>query len=492
MSSLRERISEDEYQLCLDYLSLFKIEGQPASELATEGQIEIFHAIIFRDSKRLEILCSTQYGKSLFVALACIILTCILKEMVAIIAPTNEKAKIIMRYYIEHLGDSPNFAQTLEKNTRLDRLRLEESKERIMLNNGGGIFVLSANSGSTKGIEAAMGAGAKNVILDEAGLVPDIIEATIFRMIAGKGPEAFYCKIGNPWYRNHFLASWINPSYKKIFIDYQRGLEEGRYTQEFIEEAKDKPHFDILFGCLFPDEDTVDDKGYISLFSSKVIDAAQKLVVQPFGEKRLGVDVAEGGGDFNAFVLRWKNYMKVLKKFINPNGIQVAAEVKQVCNDEDVVDRNVFLDTIGIGQTVYQPLVEQKWYPTSVKFSTKASNEEEFYNRRAECYWHFAKWLREGGALEPSQEWQQLLVVKYKIVNGRILIKPKEEIRKELKFSPDVPDAAAMTFDRPAHAIISKSTEQRREEKEIVKQFDANRMKKRLIGPVNLRGRRLR
>lgn len=495
MQSLRnQELPPDEREVCLNYLKLFTIEGRAADEVVTEGELEIFHAIVFRPHNRLEILCSTQYGKSLFVALACVILTCILEEVVCIVAPTNEKARIIMRYYIEHLGDSANFAQTLEKNTRLDRLRLEESKERIMLNNGGGIFVLSSNAAnSQKGIESAMGAGAKNVILDEAGLIPDPIEATIFRMIAGKGPDAFYCKIGNPWYRNHFLASWINPLYHKIFIDYKRGLEEGRYTEDFIKEAKTKPHFDILFGCLFPDEDTVDDHGYISLFSSKVLDFAQSLTVIPFGEKRIGGDIAEGGGDYNAFVLRTKNFMKVLKKWQNPNTMQTAAEAKQLCIDNDVVDRNLFLDVIGIGKGVYDNLTEQKWQPTPVKFSESAEIEfrsEEFYNMRAQCYWEMAKWLREGGALEPSFEWQQLLVIKYKIKGGKILIKPKSEIRKELKFSPDIPDAAASTFARAASAIITKSTEDRREEKELLKQFDAHVSKKRFTGSLYLRKKR--
>lgn len=493
LEDLQKRISLSDINLCLDYLSLFTIDGLNAKDLVTAGEIEIFHAIVFRDHKRVEILCSTQYGKSLFVALACIILTCILEEVVCIIAPSNEKARIIMRYYIEHLGDSPNFVVTLEKNTKLDRLRLEESKERIMLNNGGGIFVLSANAtNSQKGIEAAMGAGAKNVILDEAPLIPDSIEATIFRMIAGKGPDAFYCKIGNPWYRNHFLKSRIDPKYHQIFIDYKRALAEGRYTEEFIEEARQKPHFDILYGCLFPDEDAVDDKGYITLFSSKLIDAAQKRAVIPFGEKRLGVDIAEGGGDYNAFVLKWKNLMEVLKKFQSEDTMFTASELKLCCTDNEIVDRNVFLDIIGVGKGVYDHLREQKWYCTGVKFSESPEREyasEEFYNMRAQCYWEFAKWLREGGALVPSDQWQQLLVVKYKTKNGKVLIKPKAEIRKELGFSPDIPDAAASVFSRAASVIITQSVEDRREAAKDLAQFDANQGRPK-IRNVYLRRRR--
>src|SRR3990167_7630327 len=287
-------IPDKERQVCLGLLKLFKIDGKPANEVATEGEIEIFHAIVFRKWNRVQILCSTQYGKSLFVALACVIVACVQGEMIAVVAPKDDKAKIIMRYFIEHLGDSPLFYTQLERNSKLDKLRMEENKERIVLRNSGGIYVISAQAGnSQKGIESAMGAGAKIVITDEAGLIPDTIEATIFRMIAGKGEDAFYCKIGNPFYRNHFLRSSLDPNYHQIFIDYLQGLKEGRYTEDFINEAKNKPHFGILFACQFPAEDFMDDKGYIRLLTDEEIEKAKKIV-EPFGEIRLGVDIAEG------------------------------------------------------------------------------------------------------------------------------------------------------------------------------------------------------
>ena len=201
-------MDQTERDKCLKLLELFIIGGKKASEVLTEGEIQIFHAIVFRPKNRVQILCSTQYGKSLTVALACLVISCIQGELIAVVAPKDEKAKIIMRYYIEHLGDNLLFYSQLEKDTKLERLRMEESKDRITLRNRGGIYVLSAQSGnSQKGIEAAMGAGAKIVISDESSLIGDQIESTIFRMIAGQGQDAFYCKIGNPFYRNHFLTS---------------------------------------------------------------------------------------------------------------------------------------------------------------------------------------------------------------------------------------------------------------------------------------------
>jgi hypothetical protein len=465
------KISEREYKVCVELLKLFKFEEKTAADIVTEGELEIFHAIVFRKWDRVQILCSTQYGKSLFVALACIIVSCIQGELIAVIAPKEEQAKIIMRYYIQHLGDNLLFYSQLEKNTKLERLVMEESKDRIILRNHGGIYALSAQAGnSQKGILAAMGEGASNVIADEASLIPDNIEATIFRMIAGKGEKAFYCKIGNPFYRNHFLKSWNSPIYHKIFIDYKQGVSEGRYTQKFIEEAKKKPHFDILFECKFPEADLIDEKGYIRLYPDELVDKAQR-VVEPFGEKRLGLDVAEGGGDYNTFVLRWPNYAMTVFKARIENTMETTGHIIQAAKEYEVFDHNWFLDNLGVGKGIYDRLIEQRYSPFPVRYSEKAHEETQFINLKAELYWALYKWLSEGGCLEPSVEWEQLKWIKYKVdSSGRIQIQPKDELRKEGYPSPDTVDALANTFARKS--VVNKSKEERLREKEVLKNFD--------------------
>ena len=216
---------------CEPLLKLLKLNNQTADIALTDGQVEIFHDLIFRPKNREHIITSTQYGKSRVVAMACVIIACIQKEYVSVVAPTNEKAKIIMRYFIEHLGDNILFYSQLEKNSKLERLRMEENKERIIMRGGGGIYIVSIQAGHTRvRIEAAMGLGSKICIQDESCLIPDAAEATIFRMIAGY-KDAFYCNIGNPFYNippyTHFWKSWHDDNYKKVFINYEQGIKEG-------------------------------------------------------------------------------------------------------------------------------------------------------------------------------------------------------------------------------------------------------------------------
>ena len=115
-------MEEEKKQLCLKLLHLFKIDGRFAYEVATSGQLDIFAELVFQDNNRLEIITPTQYGKSLFIALASVIVSCIQGKKIAVVAPKTDKAKIIMRYYINHLGDDIMFYSKLEKDTKLDRL----------------------------------------------------------------------------------------------------------------------------------------------------------------------------------------------------------------------------------------------------------------------------------------------------------------------------------------------------------------------------------
>ena len=461
-------MTNHEKNICLGFLDNFVLDGKKVSSIVTAGQLEIFYRIVYRRSNRVQIITPTQYGKSLFVALGCIVVSCIQDRVVAVVAPKTEKAKIIMRYYIEHLGDNPIFYTQLEKDTKLERLRMEENKERIILRNGGGIFVISANaSNSIKGFEAAMGSGAELVVIDEASLIPDEIEATIFRMIAGK-KDGFYCKIGNPFYRNHFLKSWNDINYDKVFIDYEQGLNEGRYTREFIDEAKRKPHFDVLFACQFPKADAIDAKGYSMLLTEDDLKINQ---ASPFGEKRLGVDVAEGGGNYSVIVIRYANFAKVLLKYQNSDTMDLAGKVVQLATEYEVQDRNIFIDSIGVGKGVLDRLREQRKSVHEVKGSERAEDDVQFVNKRAENYWELRKWIKGGGTLSDDPNWVQLLDIKYKAQDssGKLLIQSKDEQRREGIDSPDVADALSLTFARKS---ILADIQKKDEDRALLKEFD--------------------
>lgn len=465
--------------------SLFTVDGKPGSELITQGQLEIWESIIIRDNKRVQVITSTQYGKSLWIALACIIITAIEGEMVAVIAPSSEKAKIIMRYYIEHLGDHIVFSSKLEKNSRLEKLRQEENKERIILNNGGGIFVVSAQQkNATKSVEAAMGMGAKNVIMDEACLISDNTESTIFRMIAGKGKDAFYCKIGNPFYAqppySHFKQTWDGNKYKKIFIDYKQAIAEGRYNEEFIEEARSKPLFDVLFECKFPPLDVIDEKGYRPLIAeeswlqygvtkemlvSEILKQEylgtqeipdKKMSVLTFDNVFLGGDIG-GGGDHNEFVVRCGRYAYMAQRTQAKDTMTNIPVVEDVVTEFGVMWDNVFIDDIGIGRGVSDRLIEKEYNICPVSVGERANDKETYMNLKAELWWSAREWLKkEDTVLCENGKWYQLLWLRYKVNSERkVQAEPKQDMKKRTNKSPDTADALVLTFyERPFIGIV--------------------------------------
>ena len=458
----------DRQLLAVDHLlGYFNLNEAPCNEIASYGQKVIFYNLVFRPTNALTILCCTQYGKSLFTALATLIMSCIEGIVVAIVAPSKEKAKIIMRYYIEHLGDNAIFYSQLEKNTRLERLRQEESKERIILRNGGGAYVLSANQKSlNKSFESAMGMGARVVLLDEAGLITDETESSIFRMIGGQAVKgksnAFYGKIGNPFYGEmpytHFKEDWENPDIKKIYIDYNVALREGRYSEEFIKIALKKPLADILYKCEFPMAGTIDDRGFRTLVISddiKYIEDKEEFKKLFVGEKepiKLGADIG-GGRDLNVYCLRKGKYAFFENSNRSSDTMVNIDEILRIKEEyPELEDEDISVDDIGVGRGVSDRLKELGYNINGVAVGETAKENETFMNLKAELYWEAKSWIENKGRVLKQDGWQQLSWIKYKTHRGerKIQIEAKEDMKRRTGGkSSDYSDAFALTFYEP-------------------------------------------
>lgn len=453
------KLTERERNYCLTVLSLLKVNGKPASEMLTESQLCIFAALVIRRHSRVEVLMGTQAGKSLTVGLAVVVLSALLGEEVVIVAPSGEKALIIMRYVIEHLGDNPIFASKLEAKSKLDRLRLEESKKRIRFNTGGSVFIVSTDEkNGKKKLESAMGQGATITIADESGLISDETEATIFRMMAGKGDKATYVKIGNPFYsqppHSHFYESWNDPTYHRIFADHNVLLKEGRYTQQFMDEAIGKPMFSILYACEFPDTTVMDAEGYVPITSwdgvrleqikaRKIIEEAKQKGEHP----RLGVDVGAGGDD-TVLTVRNNGKAAVLWKGKTPDLMEVVRQVEAAIA-LGIRPCDTFIDDIGVGRGVTDRLREKGLMVVAVNVGDRAiDNPDSFANLKAEMTWSLKEWLATGTLDEENKAgWQVLTQIRTKTASDRKLaVEPKSRLRSRLGHSPDTVDSLVLTF----------------------------------------------
>jgi hypothetical protein len=429
--------------------SLYKsADGSPL--ILSDGQLQIFEAITTKAYPFWHVMTTTQYGKSETSGLAVLTVVANYPEKFAIIAGKKDKAQIIMDYVISHIFDNELTRSrfVISKDENADSIRRKRNKQHLTFDVGNGglgeVFIGSAKD--------ALGFGAPNVIIDEAAFVEDKEFALVLRMLAGQ-KKIFLMKIGNPYFRNHFYKSFRDPDYKKIDIDYQQGLKEGRLNPEVVRKARDEADFPILYENKFPSEAAVDAKGYAVLLAESDLDRAYVAGLDfPFiGPGSLGFDVAGGGRNYSAIVYRTENAAKVLWRERTEDTMLVASKVVEFARQLHVSSTSIAGDEVGIGKGACDRVTELLGVYPGVNAGSAAEDKDRFLNLRAELYWKTRDWINHGGKLIGQGAFDELLDIRYKPQSDKkIKIKPKEEMRDDGIESPDVADALKFTFAKDA------------------------------------------
>lgn len=417
----------------------------------TKGQIDIAVEIIFKNHKRVQVMTPTQYGKSFVVGAAILLAMAILHEKFIIVSTSTEKASIIMGYIIDLIGKDPLFYGQLDLDFKdiTQRLQTERSKKTIDFNQGGSVSVLSVDArNGRRNIEAAMGKGGQNIILDESALLEDVLYATVKRMLGGWGDNAFMLEIGNPFYRNHFLRTWNSKRYHKIFIDYHQALAEGRYTENFIEEMKEEALFDILYGVRFPEDNEIDQRGFRQLLTEQEILDCQEVVSHE-GQLSLGCDIG-GGGDDNVYTVRSRTYAHIFGHNRSNDTMTNVGEIEHAHIALDIIPEYISIDDVGIGRGVSDRLKEKGLSVNAVSAGSRPKDPDKFANIKAENYWKLRDWIKAGGKLEPNDKWMQLTWIKYKVNSDKVIqMEGKADLKKRTGKSPDFAESLMLTFSEP-------------------------------------------
>lgn len=451
--------------------------------------MQIVDIIAKRRYPRTQLILPTQYGKSLCVADGVLLRITTHKEKWAIVAPTEEKARIIMDYIIDRIFDDPLFSDQLEYHSTKEKLKQERSKTRITFRDGGEVRVYSGNAGNTKQTKSAlMGFGAPNIILDESGQINDELYSTVKRMVGGaEGTKAgsFLLEIGNPVYRNHFHRTWFGERYMKIYVNDVQALAEGRYTQDYLNEMRDEAGYDWMYACLFPDANEVLADGYRRLISDLVIDDAMIDHMPPLEYKTdehgpienkwghkiledqpmLGIDVAGGGPNDTKFVLRFPGhgFAMVAATMSGEDQEEVADRAEELIREWNIEDYRTVVDAGGVGHGLPSILAKRGYLVKPVLFGeTKLKHQDvtlfkvpkSFLNIRAWMYWEARTWLtREGGQLIRDDGFLELKLVNYRQNSTlKLQIEPKDKMIKRATQagakaeSPDTADAFVLTF----------------------------------------------
>ncbi len=183
----------------------------------------------------------------------------------------------------------------------------------------------------------------------------------------------------------------------------------------------------------------------------KLVEAMKSTIIDRSAPLIIGVDPARKGDRSIVTFRRGREFIKYVK-YEEMDQMRLAGILAKIINRENPA--KVFVD-VAHGYGTLDRLRELGFgdIVRGVPFSEGALDPEKFANKRAEILCAVRDWVEEGGVSVPDDIELQvdlLSVPDYKETStNRIIIEPKEKIKKDLGKSPDIYDAFALTFAYP-------------------------------------------
>lgn len=248
--------------------------------------------------------------------------------------------------------------------------------------------------------------------------------------------------------------------------------QSPRVTAESVAGWKDKYGEDSVQYAVrvkgkFPDEGVMDDKGYVQLFNEKDIrftpfDASWR----PIGRTIGALDAAGEGQDLAPWAARDRQICAIIHSEKTSNAKGMAAKSVTLCDRYFIDPIDFMIDSFGVGADVGMEIAlitsqeKRPWRVTPVNTGEPCDDEDqrEYYiNKRAEGFYKMMLWCRAGGSFmelptpeETERFKRELLSIRFKrTLTGRIQIMDKVTMKKLGFNSPNMADAASMTFLRP-------------------------------------------
>lgn len=174
--------------------------------------------------------------------------------------------------------------------------------------------------------------------------------------------------------------------------------------------------------------------------------------VPPIGTSGIGgLDVAEFGDDDNVFCRRFGGFVPRLARWSGMDIAKTADRGVEECRKSPRV-KSVNTDANGVGAGVAPVMRRQNVEAYPIKSQERATEKTElgeFNKLRDQLLWAVREWLRtDPGAMLPPDEplLEELWTPTYEVINGRICVMKKDDMKELLKRSPDHMEALALTF----------------------------------------------
>jgi hypothetical protein len=298
------------------------------------------------------------------------------------------------------------------------------------------------------------------ILLDETGDMPQAVGRAAEQIFTGSPEDAMIAQAGNPTSISGLLyltCSKLREVWKIITItadpdDPKRTprVNKEHAAHQIKVHGRDNPWVMSTILGEFPPG------GFNNLLS---LDDVEKAIARNWKEdfyrhapRIIGVDVAREGDDQSVIFKRQGIQAFEPKTFRNIKSHDLAGWVAQT---EDLWNADgVIVDgTGGYGASLLDALTQMNRKPRDCQFAGAPTNPK-FYNKRAEIWWLMAEWIKDKGAIPdiPGLT-EELTQVQYSFKGDKIILEPKDELKKRISRSPDLADALAVTF---AFKIVPK------------------------------------
>lgn len=342
--------------------------GEPF--LLSPSQEKVFEYIYDPKYRRVAIKTVTQFGKSDVTSMAIIHSLIDRPEKILIVSPSIKQSEIIMGYIIDHLFDHDDIKSLLEVDEPLARLKRERSKQRITLKNGSEVAILTADARTvSQEAKGLMGFGASTVVVDESAIIPDEMYGKIFRMVGGTGGKIV--QLGNPFPSKHFSDTFDDPTYTTLTVDWRQAVAEGRFTKEYIEEARRTiTHFDftVFYDCIFPRNEGDVFRDFMPVMCAMPQKPLDNHIYV------MGVDLARVT-DYTVISVfdRMTNAQVYQKRFNELDWVTQRSRIKNISKLYN--NALVVLDASGLGDPIAEDLIRQGVPVSPVRISAPVKTE---------------------------------------------------------------------------------------------------------------------
>lgn len=224
-------------------------------------------------------------------------------------------------------------------------------------------------------------------------------------------------------------------------------VDAGILKQEEIEQARRQltpMEFKMLYEC-----EPVEGEGMLLSYDS--IRNLFKNTEAERGIKYISADIARFGQD-KTVIMVWDGYQVVYIKTMDSNSVvEAAAEIKRIAAMYDVDNRKIVVDDDGVGGGATDILGCIAFQNNSRAVKVRGK-EQNFSNFKTQCYFKLAEMVNQDKigvtcspeierALTEELEWVRM---PQEIDTAKLRLMSKEQIKKQLKRSPDYSDALMM------------------------------------------------